>query len=874
MELKDYLNKFEERLVEHDKSREEVQDQVHDICSRALEEADALEERFSEEISKPFEETEARIFGFIEKLNEVIEKLSSASNTEEEEEGKDDEKGKGKKDCEKELKGLINKAQKELSWDYQYKLEHNESAESFEEAYKFAVTKSKGRGRLDLREIPDAASKTAFVVERLEEHLERVSEAMCAAQSELAEVCSARRSDAEELEKKINTAMEPVFAAEDARIQGVVKPLRERAESGSAEEVSALLGKARAAFVMAQRYGLSYNRRPRLCDEYELLVTQEASLEFIYFEERAPTDVAAAFTDNGEIALKFAFFSVEEAELLRGIDLPLKTWVELWEEEEEEGDANADGDSKCEQGGAAVGMEKNDGSKEYGWPCVLGEDGCVTLAFRPDRIFAAGASAYRLRVRMGHCGLYTKWSGAAALAPPAFGMCVWKECSPYVHYNLKYRLAEDNPRVATKEGRFSELGTVIGNMSLPLGQAVSWSVKMLVLREDWALTCIGVAPSDIDQNADNNVKECGWYLRCFDSTLVSGPPHHLEDKEYGPRKGEGEYVNAGSTVGVVMDTAKGELSFVLDGVNRGVAYEQVPLDKPLVPCILLGTKGNSVELDPSGAAENVDSGLAAPGDVSVKSSKWDIATLEWGAVEGATHYQVEVDGSVLQAVEERAFTKTGLAAGTEHSFRVRSVGKDCVSAWSCVVKGNTQKKTFATSVWKECPKEVEERRRYLIAAGSPRVATKAEAGDECSTIVGDTPLPPREVSSWRIKVLASEGGDGAGVFVGVAPSDIGQNADNNAEECGWYFYCYDSTLYSGPPHYCREDACGSNKRRQKKSFHAGSVVGVSVNTTSGAVSFVVDGVKIDNAYKGIPLDKPLVPCVLLKHKDDSVEIEV
>ena len=45
-----------------------------------------------------------------------------------------------------------------------------------------------------------------------------------------------------------------------------------------------------------------------------------------------------------------------------------------------------------------------------------------------------------------------------------------------------------------------------------------------------------------------------------------------------------------------MDTAKGELSFIVNGVNFGVAYDGIPLDKPLVPCINLGNrwKGDSV----------------------------------------------------------------------------------------------------------------------------------------------------------------------------------------------------------------------------------------------------------------------------------------
>ena len=113
---------------------------------------------------------------------------------------------------------------------------------------------------------------------------------------------------------------------------------------------------------------------------------------------------------------------------------------------------------------------------------------------------------------------------------------------------------------------------------------------------------IGVAPSDIDQN-ENNFDKCGWYFECCHSRLHSGPPHNYERKEYGPRKEYGKYVHTRDSVGVVMDTAKGELSFVLNGVNHGVAYEGIPLDKPLVPCVILLFEGDSVELDTSEVKE-------------------------------------------------------------------------------------------------------------------------------------------------------------------------------------------------------------------------------------------------------------------------------
>ena len=109
---------------------------------------------------------------------------------------------------------------------------------------------------------------------------------------------------------------------------------------------------------------------------------------------------------------------------------------------------------------------------------------------------------------------------------------------------------------------------------------------------------VGIVPSDIDQNEKGNYSKCGWYFDCYRSTLRSGPPHKYNGKEYGPRKGIGKYIRTGDSVGVVIDTAKGELSFVVDGVNLGAAYEGIPLDKPLVPCVFLYCGGDSVELVP------------------------------------------------------------------------------------------------------------------------------------------------------------------------------------------------------------------------------------------------------------------------------------
>ena len=124
-------------------------------------------------------------------------------------------------------------------------------------------------------------------------------------------------------------------------------------------------------------------------------------------------------------------------------------------------------------------------------------------------------------------------------------------------------------------------------------QVTLWSIK--ALSRMWDGIFIGVAPFGIDRNTCNyNI--CGWYVCCYSSTLCSGPPHNYRGKVYGPWKEFGQRVHTGDSVGVVMDTAKGELSFALNGVNLGVAYEGIPLDKPLVPCVLLYLEDDSVEL--------------------------------------------------------------------------------------------------------------------------------------------------------------------------------------------------------------------------------------------------------------------------------------
>ena len=153
-----------------------------------------------------------------------------------------------------------------------------------------------------------------------------------------------------------------------------------------------------------------------------------------------------------------------------------------------------------------------------------------------------------------------------------------------------------NAKVATKKGHGAPC-TITGNTPIPINAVASWSIKVHKTRNAGEGIYVGVAPMRVNKNASDNHKKCGWYLCCHDTTLWSGPPHEYCGKKYGQTEEECEgYVRAGDSVGVVMDTVKGKLSFVLGSKCLDAGYEEIPLDLPLVPCAIISLEGDSVEL--------------------------------------------------------------------------------------------------------------------------------------------------------------------------------------------------------------------------------------------------------------------------------------
>lgn len=247
------------------------------------------------------------------------------------------------------------------------------------------------------------------------------------------------------------------------------------------------------------------------------------------------------------------------------------------------------------------------------------------------------------------------------------------------------------------------------------------------------------------------------------------------------------------------------------------------------------------------------------------------------AVEMKKGNDIEEEGGwkeVYLGVENKC-SVSGLEKGTEYDVRVKCVIGDLQGEWSCVTKTRTKETSvFSECVWKECPENVDPNRKYALPIKeNERIATKIGSRDWC-TIVGSVPLPLNTESSWSIRILKSKEDDGGFIYIGVAPYNIDQDERENSKKCGWYFDCYYSKLRSGPPQNYLDEIHGPRKKRKGEYVRTKDMVGVVVNTKEGKISFSVNGADLGVAYNEIPLDNPLVPCVLLYQHGDSVELVV
>ena len=117
-----------------------------------------------------------------------------------------------------------------------------------------------------------------------------------------------------------------------------------------------------------------------------------------------------------------------------------------------------------------------------------------------------------------------------------------------------------------------------------------------------------------------------------------------------------------------------------------------------------------------------------------------------------------------------------------------------------------------------------------------------------------------EEHKWKIKLLKVTN---KYLMVGVAPIDFDINSSDYST-CGWYLYCNDSTLFSGPPF--------NYSSKKTNLSEVNDEIIVVMNMRKRTLKFIINNEDKGDSYINIPIDKPLFPTVLLRDQNDSIEI--
>ena len=162
--------------------------------------------------------------------------------------------------------------------------------------------------------------------------------------------------------------------------------------------------------------------------------------------------------------------------------------------------------------------------------------------------------------------------------------------------------------------------------------------------------------------------------------------------------------------------------------------------------------------------------------------------------------------------------------------------------------------------FRECPPNINNNRIYTLSGDNKNILTKTGTYGYYTGTICEYELDKSiEEHKWKIKILKTKN---KSIMVGVAPSDFDINS--SIYNCGWYFYCYDLCLYSGPPF--KYSGSGTNLAKVDNEII------LVMNMKKRSLKFIINGEDKGDSYTNIPMDKSLYPAVILYHTNDSVEI--
>ena len=163
---------------------------------------------------------------------------------------------------------------------------------------------------------------------------------------------------------------------------------------------------------------------------------------------------------------------------------------------------------------------------------------------------------------------------------------------------------------------------------------------------------------------------------------------------------------------------------------------------------------------------------------------------------------------------------------------------------------------------KNCPINAKDEMKFSITGEKNNIFTKTgKEGRYMGTICINELDKSIEEHIWKIKIIKTTS---KYILIGVAPIDFDINIVDNYEKSGWYLFCYNSCLYSGPPFNYKDKSSGLSKINEE--------ITVIMNMKKKTLKFKINNEDKGDSYINIPTDKPIFPAVLLCSLNDSIEI--
>ena len=164
--------------------------------------------------------------------------------------------------------------------------------------------------------------------------------------------------------------------------------------------------------------------------------------------------------------------------------------------------------------------------------------------------------------------------------------------------------------------------------------------------------------------------------------------------------------------------------------------------------------------------------------------------------------------------------------------------------------------------FKNCPINAKDEMKFSITGDKNNIFTKTgKKGRYFGTICLNELDKSIEEHTWKIKIIKT---NNKFIMIGVAPIDFDINLVDNHKKCGWYFYCYNSLLFSGPPFNFSCKNLGLSKIDNE--------IALVMNMKKKTLKFKINNEDKGDSYINIPIDKPIFPAVLLYSPNDSIEI--